>query len=217
MILHEAERNCVGAVAQREEGKFFAGEAFFNEDAPTGLTEAPALDRVGHGGESARGVIAYDHAFAERKPIGLYDQRNIAISYVSVRRIGIVEDFEFGGRHPCLAHDRLRKGFAGFELRSGLRRAEEAKAAALEFVGDSGGKRILGTDDGEIDSLGSGEVSESGDIGGRDIDRFGDLIYSGATARAEEASYDRALIEPPAERMLASAFSDYEDLHQEGL
>jgi hypothetical protein len=60
-------------------------------------------------------------------------------------------------------------------------------------------------------------VGESGYIDGRDIDRLGDLIYSGATARAEQASYDRALIEPPAERMLAAAFSDDENFHQEGL
>ena len=68
----------------------------------------------------------------------------------------------------------------------------------VEFVGDTGGERILGADNRQVDRFGSGEADEARDISWCDVDWLGDLVDAGAAVGTEKAFHNRALAEPPA-------------------
>ena len=67
--------------------------------------------------------------------------------------IGIVEDFERGGRRSGVAHDVLGERLAAFDAGRGLRRAEDTQFFLSEAVHDANGERQLWSDDGEVDAV----------------------------------------------------------------
>ena len=85
-------------------------------------------------------------------------------------------------------HELFGEGFAGLELRRGLRGAEDAVAAFSELVDDADGEREFGTDDGEGGLLDSDDVDHLVEVAGIDGDAAGELGDAAVARGAENFS-----------------------------
>ena len=110
-------------------------------------------------------------------------------------------------------HERLGKALAGFQLRSGLRGAEDRNAAAAKLIDGAEHERNLGADDDQIRA----------DLDGRFDDRVqaaqiaGDtgcfLRDAGVSGGAEDGLHPWRLLELPNQRVFAASAAKYEDFH----
>ena len=107
----------------------------------------------------------------------------------------------------------LRENLAAFELGGALVRTENAKAAGLKNVHDTGAQRRFGADNGEIDLLPGSKCGQRRHIGGGDRHALGQVGNAGIAGSAKEFCDPRALGEFPDERVFAPAASDDEDFH----
>ena len=89
-----------------------------------------------------------------------------------MRRSGIREGLETGGRNVVAGHEALGKILGGFELGGFLGRAEDLQATSPKNIDHAGRQRRLGADDGEVNLVLLGELSEGFRIGEVDVFQF---------------------------------------------
>ena len=97
----------------------------------------------------------------------------------------------------------------GFELGGFPGRAENLQAAGAEDVDDAGRQRRFRADDGEVDLVLLGEISQGFRIG--DVDVFQLVLARRAGVAGGDANLLQAggLGQAPGQRMLAAAGTDY--------
>jgi hypothetical protein len=107
----------------------------------------------------------------------------------------------------------LGEALRAFELRGRRRRAEGRDPFGAERVGEAFDQRLLGPDHDQPDGGVAAEGDDRGVIGRIEADDRGDPGNPGVTRRAIELAQPRRLRELPAQRVLASATADHQDVH----
>ena len=140
----------VFAVHERKNRDLGAGEELLDNDARTGAAECTAVDGVldcldgfflGHGDRNA---------LAERKTIGLDNDRRAVLLDVLDRVRRVLKNSIASGRDIVFLHQILGKGLAALDDGSVLARTEGADACGLERVNHAECERIIRRDHNEI-------------------------------------------------------------------
>ena len=217
VVLGGGHRKNVFAVDHHDEGGFLAVEEVLDHDAGAGVAEGVAfehhVDRVmgflfGHGD---------DYALAGGKAISLDDDRSALAADVGVGGFGIREGFVVGRRNIVTLHEGLGEVLGAFELRGGLRRAEDAQAGGAELVDDAGGERGFGTHDREGDVVALDEFDQLVDVGDRKVFKTGRQGRAGIAGSHENFGHAIALSEAPGESVFTTAVANNEKVHFDGL
>ncbi len=213
MILAGGQCQHVLTVGHHDEARFLAFEELLEHDAMTGVAELAAGEhhvdhRVGFVGRQR------DHdALAGRQAIGLDDDRRALRIDVGMCRRSFGEGLEPGRGDAMPQHEALGEILRGFELRRGLRRAEDFQPGGTEGVDDAGGKRRLGSHHGECDALVARESDQFVESAQWDVlDTF--LLRSTRIAGSDKhLEHARRLRQLPSQCVLTSAGTDDQDFH----
>ena len=219
VILRGAEFHRIVAVAQREEGKLLADEPIFNHDPLSGGAELRPCSIASSTAASAASTPSHTMTplpARVRRPL----PPSAAIARANVwrarpryrQRLGYAA---VGTPASCIIG--LRERLAAFDLRGRFRRSQKilrpwrSNSSTTPSV-----ERIVGADHGQIDPFCSiANSRQLPDVVGLDRNRLARLIDARIADRAVRASRPTgALIKPPAQRVLASALADHQDLHQ---
>ena len=136
---------------------------------------------------------------------------------VGVGGFGIREGFVVGRRNIVTLHEGLGEVLGAFELRGGLRRAEDAQAGGAELVDDAGGERGFGTHDREGDVVALDEFDQLVDVGDRKVFKTGRQGRAGIAGSHENFGHAIALSEAPGESVFTTAVANNEKVHFDGL
>ncbi len=98
--------------------------------------------------------LADDDAFARGEAVGLDDDGEGEAVELFADLVERGADGVGGGGDVVALHELFGEGFARFELRGGLRGAEDAEVAPGQLVDDAKRERNFGADDGEAGALG---------------------------------------------------------------
>ena len=97
MILRGGKRDRGLAVAQRKEGNLLAAEEFLDHDFVAGFAETAAEHHVDRAFRFHDGLRDHD-TLAQRKPVGLDDDRRTLRAHIGLGGRGIGEPLVGGGR-----------------------------------------------------------------------------------------------------------------------
>ena len=213
VILRDRERRDVPTAHEDEERHLLADEKLLDDDRRAGGAELAALHARREGGVRFLERGAHDGAFAGGEAVGLDDERRTKIAAESAcpRRIG--ERLEAGGRDRVPSHHRLGERLGAFDRGRPCARPEHREAGGGQPVGESRHQRHLGTDHDHIRPLLVGKPHERVVI----VDGHGDTRGVTRDARIARCRHEpreqRTLRDLPAERVLAAAAADDEDVH----
>ena len=158
---HVAEGEAVG---EGEERELFAFELFFDDE---GMACGEELVAEGEGFGARGEVVAEDlDAFAAGEAVVLDDvivAEAIEEGFDAVERGEALEDGVAGD--VVAIEERAREGLGGLDARERLRGADGGDAGGPECVGDTGGERSFGADDGECGRVLAREGEDGGGIG----------------------------------------------------
>ena len=166
VILCRGDLDGVGAVAECEEGELFAGEELFEDDGLFCSAKERAAEHFGGCGGGLEMGFADDDAFAGGEAGGFDDDGDGEAWEFFANLVERGADAVLGSGEAVTLHELFGKGFAGFELGSGLRGAEDTMAAFGELVDDADGEWELGANDGEGGLLDGDDVDELVQVAG---------------------------------------------------
>jgi hypothetical protein len=204
------------AVGDGEDRDLLADEALLDHHARAGVAElAPphhAVDRVGR----FTRVLRDDDPLARREPVGLDDDREGAdlLGHVELGHVRLVEQAEVGGGNVVLAEQVLGEDLAPLELRRRLARTEDELPRRRQPVGQPEHQRDLRPDDRQVDLRLDREAGDPLDVVGREVEAGAELRERVAPRRDEELGRPRRAADRLRERMLATARTDQQDLHE---
>ena len=161
--------------------------------------------------------IKFREIEAAQLPRALDDDRSALAADVGVGGFGIREGFVVGRRNIVTLHEGLGEVLGAFELRGGLRRAEDAQAGGAELVDDAGGERGFGTHDREGDVVALDEFDQLVDVGDRKVFKTGRQGRAGIAGSHENFGHAIALSEAPGESVFTTAVANNEKVHFDGL
>ena len=213
VILRRRTEQVARAVHERVDRALGAAQKLLNHDLPARRAE---LSEFHHPVDRLRGgvrVFRNDDALAEREAVGLDDDRVTQLLAECVSLLAFGKMAERGGRNAVAFHEILRKNLRPLEACAGFRRTENPEAGLLENIRDSGGQRVIGADDGEVDFFVAGEFQKRLRVG--DFQRHVARDRGGARVSGSADDFPDAwrLFQFPGERVFASAAADDEDFH----
>ncbi len=141
------------------------------------LDDDPLPRRPEHAGERGPhgllGLLAGagdGDALARRGPVGLHDDRVVAVgAQVGERRRLAVEGLVAGRRDAGVAHELLGEDLRALYAGGGARGAEDLQARLPEGLGDAPDQGRLGTDDGQVYPVLPGEVAQGDEVVDGDV------------------------------------------------
>ena len=110
-------------------------------------------------------------------------------------------------------HELFGEGFAGLELRRGLRGSEDAMAALGEFIDDAYSEGEFGTDHCKGGLLDGDDVDHLVQVRWIARDAAGELSDTAVARSADHLCDLRRLAESPDQRVLTTTTTDYQNLH----
>src|SRR3989442_1342309 len=201
------------AVGDRKERRLLAAQKLLDHDGGAGRPELPALQAARDGRLGLGERRAHDGALARGEPIGLDDHRRPELARERARGVGIGERRVARRRNARARHQIFREGLAAFERGGGRARPEHGKAFVAQAVGETGNQRHLGPDDDEVGALALGEPHDAVVVVDAHRHAHGAPGDAGIARRRHQTREPRALGELPAERVLAAAAADDEQVH----
>ena len=213
VVLRRAEEQRGLAVAQREDADLLAHETFLDDDRSPGGAVHPCLHKIGNGGMRFGHAGGDDDALSGRQPIRLHDDGGALRADIVARRLRLGETGPGGGGCASRVGHLLGKGLAAFQRGGSLAGAETGDAGAANGIGQPQRQRRLGPHHHQVDAKPNCERHLAFDVLRGQIDTFGDLRDAGIAGRAPQARQQRRLGDLPAQRMLAPATADDQNLH----
>ena len=207
---HGAHGLAVGKGKQRALG---AGQHLLDDHGVAGIAKG-AAKALSHGLLGLLKFGRHDNTLARGKAVGLDDDRSALAADVGVGGFGIREGFVVGRRNVVTLHEGLGEVLGAFELRGGLRRAEDG---GTELVDDAGGERGFGTHDREGDVVALDEFDQLVDVGDRKVFKTGRQGRAGIAGSHENFGHAIALSEAPGESVFTTAVANNEKVHFDGL
>ncbi len=212
MVLRRGQCDRGLAVAQREKGRFLAGEKFLDDDFAAGFAQAAAEHHV-DGRFGLGDGLRHHHALAGGEAVGLDHDRRAARARIGLGRIGGVEALIGGGRDAVFPAQILGEALGAFEPCRGPGRSERLDAGGFQVVDDAGAERRLRPDHHKVDAMFAAKRDHRPMIGEVEADAFGLPRDAGIARRAIEPVGERACRHFPGQRMLAPAGAQQQDIH----
>ena len=154
-----------------------------------------------------------DDALAGSQAVGLDDDGRALLVDVGMCCGRLGKSGEFRGRDVVAGHEVLGEILRGFELRGFLGRAENLQAAGAEDVDHAGGERRFRADDGEVDLVLLGEISQGFRVGDVDVFQLVLARRAGVAGGDENLLQAGRLRQAPGHGVLAAAGTDDEEFH----
>ena len=215
VVLGGGENHVVLAVANHEDGGFFAVHEFFNHDRLAGFTEDGLVAEhffdsvvrflVGH---------ADDSALARSEARRLHHDRSRVFGEELLGRGEIGEGLEGCRRHVVLLHDILAEGLGAFERGSSRSRAESAQPATAEFIHHASDERNFGADNREVNMLCYGEVGDCLRVSHVDRHALAEVSHARVARSAHESVAHRRLLDCKSDGMFATTATNDENIHK---
>ena len=215
VVLGGAEDNVVLAVANHEDGGFFAVHEFFNHDRLAGFAKHCLVAEhffdsivcflVGH---------ADDSALACSEARRLHHDRSRVAGEELLGGGEIGEGLEGCRRHVVLLHDILAEGLGAFERGSSRSRAESAQPATAEFIHHARDQRNFGADDREVNLFGNREVSDCLRVGHIDRHALAEVCHARVARSAHESVAQWRLLDCKSDGMFATTATNDENVHK---
>ena len=155
-------------ICHDDEAQFLAGQEFLNDDFAPRRAEFTAKHGVGCG-ERLMGRCGDDDSLARSQSARLDDDRRSVLHDIARIEGGAGERCMLGRRDAVALQELLAEGLGAFELRRCGARPKTFETGGRERIDDAGDERRFGSDDGEIDALGTREGDERGYVHGRDV------------------------------------------------
>jgi hypothetical protein len=215
VILRGREGNNVCSIADCVVRSLFPDHALFDHDAGTRLAKAALFHDLGQRGFGLAGVVTHRDPLARRQTVGLDHAGPAERTHVFSGQGEVVEDPECRGRDVVALHESLCKRFARFEPGGSRGRAETRNPPFPQPICDPTCERILRANHHEVDpTLGRQRGDGVRVGGGHTRDSFGNPVHRVAAGKHQERFDQRALMNLPRERVLASAGTDQQHAHR---
>ena len=215
VVLGRRENHVVLAVANHEDGGFFAVHEFFNHDrlagfAKHGLVAEHFFDSV------VRFLVGHadDGALARSEARRLHHDRSRVFGEELLGGGEIGEGLEGCRRHVVLLHDILAEGLGAFERGSSRSRAESAQPATAEFIHHASDQRNFGADDREVNLFGNREVSDRLRVGHIHRHALAEVSHARVARSAHESVAQRRLLDCKSDGMFATTATNDENIHK---
>ncbi len=203
------------AVAHREEADFRAVQELFDDDLGAGRAEAARAQRVVDRRMGLGNGRRDRYPLAAGEPVGLDHHRRTLLPDKRLCLGGIAEPAVAGGRDALAGAQILHKALGAFERGGCLARAEGRDPRAFERIDEAGDERRLRADDDKIDCRLPAEGDQPRRVAGRDRHAFRLLGDPGIARRAIDLVDQGRGGDRPAQRVLAPARPDHQDIHSE--
>ena len=215
MVLGGAEREHVHAVDQREQARLLALEAGLDHDRAAGRAES-AAEGVIKGRERLLDRGRDDHPLAGGKPVRLDHDRGALGADVGPRGrgLGVPKRPVARGRDAVADAEVLGERLRALEPGGRASRSERLDPGRLEPVDETQDQRQLRPGDDQLDPLLATERDDAVQIVGRDRHAARLARDRIAARRAQQLAHQRRAGQRPAERMLAPAGADHQQLHR---
>eukprot|EP00982_Pelagococcus_subviridis_P002742 21121-Pelagococcus_subviridis.AAC.11 len=214
VILRAHERDRDAAADDREEARLLAGEKLLDDDLVPGGAERGVEHHVVHRRERGVEVHGDDDALPRGEAVRLHDDRRALALDVRLGLLRVREAFVLRRGDVVLLEEVLEEALRSLQTRRGLGRAEARDLCRRERVREAVHERRLRADDDQADALLLAELHDRGVIGlvhANDLDAV--LARDPGVPRgAEQVSARRGLPQTPAQRVLATAAADDEDV-----
>ena len=214
VVLGGAEDNVVLAVANHEDGGFFAVHEFFNHDRLAGFAKHSLVAE--HFFDS---VVCFLVSHADDGALACSEARRFHHDWSRVfgeellSRGEIGESLEGCCRHAVLLHDILAESLGAFEGSGSCRRAESAETAAAEFIHHASDQRNFRADDREVNLFGDREVGDSLGVGNIHRHALAEVCHARVTRSAHEGIAQRRLLHSEGNRMFTTTATNNENIH----
>ena len=215
MVLGRRENHVVLAVANHEDGGFFAVHEFFNHDrlagfAEDGLVAEHFFDSV------VRFLVGHadDSALARSEARRLHYDRSRVFGEELLGGGEIGEGLEGCRRHVVLLHDILAEGLGAFERGSSRSRAESAQPATAEFIHHASDQRNFGANNREVNLFSNREVGNGLGVGNVHRHALAEVCHARVTRSAHESVAQRRLLDCKSDGMFATTATNDENIHK---
>ena len=215
VVLRADQGDRLTAADHREEGRLLAIQEILDDDFGARGAERRVDHHVVHGVQGGLYVHRDNDAFARGESIRLDDDGRTLFLYVGLGRLGVGEALVLGGGDVILSEEILEETLGALEPGGVLGGSEARDVGSDEGVGDAVDEGRLGTDHHEADVVVLAELDDSGVIGVLDVHDLNAVLDDDArvAGRAVELAAGGALLEAPAQGVLAPAAADDEDVH----
>ena len=214
VVLRGAEDYVVLAVANHEDGGFFAVHEFFNHDRLAGFAKHGLVaEHFFHGVVRFLVGHADDSALARSEARRFHHDRSRVFGEELLRGGEIGESLEGCRRHAVLLHDILAESLGAFEGSGSCRRAESAQTAAAEFIHHASDERNFGADDREVNLFGDREVGNGLGVGNVHRHALAEVCHARVTRSAHEGIAQRRLLHSEGNRMFTTTATNNENIH----
>ena len=215
VVLCRRENHVVLAVANHEDGGFFAIHEFFDHDRLAGFTEDRLVaEHFFHGVVRFLVGHADDGALARSEARRLHHDRSRVFGEELLRGGEIGEGLEGCRRHVILLHDILAEGLGAFERGSSRSRAESAEPTTAEFIHHASDQRNFGADNREVNLFGYGEVGDCLRVSHVDRHALAEVCHARVARSAHESIAQRRLLDCKSDGMFATTATNDENIHK---
>ena len=222
VILRAGEKLGAFAIAQCVQRHLHAGDQFLDQHARAGLAERAVGHDLVDCPVGFTGVVADEHALAEREPVRLH--RALAVERRGERlgSVRIGERRRLHRRDAVAIHEFLRENFGRFKLRRLLCWPPGAETGGLELIDDAHCEWVVRADDGEVGLVVAGEREQCRQILRADADALDRRAVgrerlaadTGIAGGAPHLLGTGGLCQFPNQGVFAAASADHQNLHQ---
>jgi hypothetical protein len=210
VILAGGEGEDVLAVDHDDEAGFLAVEEVLDDDAGAGIAELVAREHVVDGGVGFFQRHRDNDALAGGQAVGLDDDGRALLVDVGVCCGRLGKSLKTGRRDVVASHEALGEILGGFKLGGFLGRAEDLQTTGAENIDHASRQRRFRADDGEVDLVLLGEISQGFRIG--DVDVFQLVLARRAGVAGGDVNFLHTfgLRQTPGHGVFAAAGTDYQ-------
>ena len=215
VVLRANQGDRLTATDHREEGRLLAVEEILHDDLGARGAKRRVHHHVVDGVKSGLDIHRDDDALARGESVRFDDDGRSLLLDVLLGRLGVGKALVLCGGDVVLLEEVLEETLGALEPGSVLGRAEARDVSSDEGIGDAVDEGRLGTDHDEADIVVLAEFDDSGVVGVLDVHDLNVVLDddAGVAGRAEELATSGALLEAPAQGVLAPAAADDEDVH----
>ena len=215
VVLRANQGDRLTAIDHREEGRLLAVEEILHDDLGARGAKRRVHHHVVDGVESGLDIHRDDDALARGESVRFDDDGRSLLLDVLLGRLGVGKALVLCGGDVVLLEEVLEETLGALEPGSVLGRAEARDVGSDEGIGDAVDEGRLGTDHDEADIVVLAEFDDGCVVGFLDVHDLNAVLDddAGVAGRAEELATSGALLEAPAQGVLAPAAADDEDVH----
>src|SRR6266513_2219423 len=214
MIARRFQQTIITSVYQCMQRTFRPVQKFLDYNPPACLAEPALIHHLIDSRSCGGSVRSNGYPFTEGKAVRFDHNGKFQSLAVTKRFAAIGECPRFGCRDFLRAHQFFRENFGGLNASRRLSRTKRTQFLSSEKIDNPRGKRIVRTDDRQIDTITFGETNKRLQVIGGNRDILGNFGGTGVSRRAENPLRMRRLPQFPCKRVFTAATANDQNFHR---